>query len=109
MYYLYGLEILLATFLLALLFWANKAKPKKETIAKYPRRLFLQSTSPFYYSWKTQVKEPDASEFFLFRKRIFVCIVATILVFSFFAMITANFKYLYNHVIPHENVGVRLR
>ena len=109
MYYLYGLEILLVAFLLALLFWANKAKPKKETIAKYPKWLFFQSTLPFYYSWKTQMKESDASEFLLFRKRIFVCSLAMFLVFSFFAMIKTNFEYLHKHVIPHEHVGIRLR
>lgn len=109
MYYLYGLEILLVAFLVALLFWANKAKPKKETVEKYSRWLFFQSILPFSNSWKAQVKKPDAGEFLLFRKRLFVCSLATLLVFSILAMITVNFEYLYKYVLPHEYIGIRLR
>lgn len=70
--------------------WLLKAKPSKQIVSKYPKRVVFQSTVPLMKKWRKEIDAADIKIFDEYRKRVliqyYLCFTLPILLF---------FPYLY--------------
>jgi hypothetical protein len=66
--------------------WIFKAQPKKDIIAKYPKKVIILSSLPFGTSWEKRVEKEDIKVFRTYQHRANIGVLSIVVSFFIFVL-----------------------